>query len=183
MPSTDLFSLLLGAALGFLASMAGFRIRHNWERFDADQAQCRAELIELARWAEQARIAVRGARLREGVMVASPASTEVADQLLAHYASVAETVFEFTSRTRRLQPGALRMASAGYGLVLSTYHLGGEDPPSTDELDSAGAVVRELIAEAIDRVDRAHGALVALRGEPLYCPPSPYSSRLPMSHS
>jgi hypothetical protein len=183
MPGTDLMSLLLGAAVGFLASLVGFRIRHQWERFDADKQQCRTELIELARSAEQARIAVRGARLREGIMVATPTAPEAADQVLTHYAAVAETVFEFRSRTRRLKPGPLRMASAGYALLLSTYHLGGEDPPSTDELDSAGVVVRELIAEAIDRVDRAHGAVFALRGEPLCCPPSPYSSPLPLSRS
>lgn len=183
MPNTDLLSLLVGAGLGLAVSVAGLRIRRNWERFDADQLACRTDLIELARSAELARIAVRGARLREGVVLIGPASAESADVLLTHYASAAETVWEFSSRTRRLRPGQLRMASAGYALLLRSYHLGSDDPPTTDELDAAGTVLGALVSAAIDGNDQAHAALFALSGQRLCCPPSPYSSRLPLSQS
>jgi hypothetical protein len=108
---------------------------------------------------------------------------ETADRLLGHYADVAETVFDFSNRTRRLRPGTLRMASAGYALLLRSYHFGADDPPTTEELDSAGIVLRSLIDAAIDRTDRTHGTVFALSGEQLYCPPAPYSSTVPHTRS
>jgi hypothetical protein len=183
MQGADLSSLVLGAVLGFVASVSGLWFRRNWERFDHEQTRCRQDLIDLARSCELARIAVRHTHSRERALVASQSPGDSWDALLTSHARGGETIYDVTSRVRRLTPGELRAACAGYVYLLEAFSWQTEDAPSVAQLDDAGLQVQLLVQAALERLDTRRASTFTLQGAALTCPPTPYSRPLPRKRS
>jgi hypothetical protein len=183
MPGADLPSLVLGAVLGFVASVSGLWFRRNWERIDHEQTRCRQDLIDLARSCELARIAVRHTHSRERALVASQSPGDSWDALLTSHAQGGETIYDVTSRVRRLNPGKLRAACAAHVYLLEAFSWQTAGAPSAPELDVAGLKVQLSIQAALERVGTQLASMFALRGPKPMCPPRPYSVPLPGTQS
>lgn len=183
MQGADWSSLVLGAALGFVVSVAGLWFRRNWERFDHDQTRCREDLIELGRNCELARIAVQHTRTRKRVVAAGNTHDDSGNELLKSHAQAAETIYDVTSRTRRLKRGDLRAACATYVYLLQAFNWQTEGGVSPEALDDAGLKVQVLIQAAIEQVDTRRARTFAVHGSALMCPPPPYSEPMPGARS
>lgn len=176
-------SLVLGAALGFLVSVSGLWLRRNWERHDREQEHCRDELVGLLHSLEAARLAVRRERIRlRAWPVTTSPSTDI-NLLIDRFGEAAEVVYEFSSRTRRLRSGSLRLACASFVFLLRSFHHNLDNPPSEDELDGSAMVVRRLIEGTLYQLEHEQNSVDLLSGRPCHCPPPPYSAPLPGTQS